>query len=316
MALQGALSEFSVAEVMQLLALQQKSGILVLNHGDGRAHAMFFERGRILAAADRRMESRHPFLRHLLENLHVNEEQVETVEDISKETGQDIFTVLLTTGLMGRDRLQEEMQRYAQRLVDDVVGWQDGTYEFSGDEKSLPHQGLTLKLNPEELVMESMRRTDELATLKGSLISAELVLAKAPNPPSQPLPRECMVVLSLVDGRSTVEEISRRSPMGDYLTYDAIAELLGRQMVLVMDASQAARLDRGRAWGFRLSPISVGLVFLPIVLSLCFGALVAPRLHTVDPTESWLPASVTQHRKEHRDQLRLEVHRLRRSIDR
>jgi hypothetical protein len=290
------------------LALQQKSGILALTHEDGRTHVIFFERGRILAAADRRRESRHPFLRHLLDNLNITQQQLEMVEDISKQTGQDIFTVLLTTGIMGRDSMREEMQRYAQRLLDDVVGWRSGSYEFSGDERSLPQQGITVKLSPEELIMESMRRNDELATLKGSLIASDLVLAKAPNPPAQPLPHECVVVLNLVDGRRTVEEISRLSPMGDYLTYDAIAELLGRQSVIVMDPLHAARLRQGRL-EFRFSPVSLALLVGPVILSAILGAAV--RLWLPGPRgESWLPAAVAEPRELESDAIRGELVRL------
>jgi len=312
-ALKGSLSEFAVPEVLQLLALQQKSGILVLTHDDGRSHVLFFERGRVLAAADRRRETRHPFLHHLLNNLAVNREQVETVEDISKTTGQDIFSVLLTTGLMGRDRLGEEMHRYCQRLVDDVVGWRSGVYEFSGDERSLPQQGLTVKLNPEELVLESMRRNDELATLKDSLIASDMVLARAANPPSTPLPRECMVVLSAIDGRRTVEEICRRSPMGEYLTYDAIAELLGRQQAIIMDSNQAARLAQSNHSRVTLSPVAWGLLVLPVVVSLLLGAVAGPLIAaTARPT--WLPEVTTRHRAVERELLRGECLRLERSV--
>jgi len=312
-ALKGSLAEFAVPEVLQLLALQQKSGILVLTHEDGRSHVLFFERGRVLAAADRRRETRHPFLHHLLHNLAVNREQVETVEDISKTTGQDIFSVLLTTGLMGRDRLGEEMHRYCQRIVDDVIGWHSGVYEFSGDERSLPQQGLTVKLNPEELVLESMRRNDELSTLKDSLIASDMVLARAPNPPSTPLPRECMVVLSTIDGRRTVEEICRRSPMGEYLTYDAIAELLGRQQAIIMDPNQAARLAQAEKSRVRLTPLAWALLLIPAVASVLLGTVTGPLLASTAKL-TWLPQVTTQHRAEEREHLRGECLRLARSL--
>ena len=314
MALKGSLSEFSVAEVMQLLALQQKSGVLVLSHEDKRKYIMFFERGKILAAADRRRESRHPFLGYLLENLHINRQQMETVEDISRETGQDIFTVLLTTGLTGRDRLQEEMHRYCQRMMDDVVGWKSGEYEFSGDERSLPHQGITVKISPEELLMESMRRSDELTTLRDSLISSDLVLTRAPNPPPDPLPRECTVVLNLVDGKRTVEDVCRRSPMGDYLTYDAVAELLGRQQVIVVDAVHAARLAGRRSLNPGLGVVAWALLVIPVGLSFLLGGILGPRIAS-PAAEGWLPSTVEAHRAAERAALIHEVLRLEQRLD-
>ena len=309
MALNGSLSEFSVAEVLQLLALQQKSGVLVLKHDDARSHALFFERGRILAAADRRRDSRHPFLHSLLDHMHITREQMETIEDISRETNQDLFTVILTTGILGRDRLGEEMMRYTQRLMDDLIGWKAGTYEFSGDERSVPHQGLVVKASPEELLMESMRRNDELATLKDSLIGSDMVLAKAPNPPGGPLPKECTVVLKLVDGRRTVAEICAKSPMGDYLTYEAITELLGRQELIVLDAEQAARLRSREHGKIRFSPLAWVAVLVPVAASVFLGLFAGPLL-AGDPDRGWLPGEVAASRAEVRTQVTNEISRL------
>ena len=165
MAILRNLAEFSVAEILQLLALQQKSGVLSLTDGRDQSQVLFFEHGRILAAADRRQDGRHTFLAYLMNNMLLTQDQLESVEDICRATGQDLFTVMVTSGVVGRDRMLEEMRRKTQRIIDDVVEWRNGTYEFSGDEKSLPRQGITLKLSPEELLLESMRRNDELLTL-------------------------------------------------------------------------------------------------------------------------------------------------------
>lgn len=315
MALNGSLAEFSVAEVLQLLALQQKSGVLVLTPQDQKPTALFFERGRILAAADRRRDTRPAFLQYLFDNLLLTRDQLETVEDLSKQTGQDIFTILLTTGLMGRDRLGDEMHRYMQRLVDDMVTWRTGSYEFSGDERSLPHQGNVVKLSPEELLMESMRRKDELATLKDSFIASDHVLAKAPNPPSGPLPRECTVVLSLIDGKRTVEQIAAASPLGEYLTYESVAELLGRQQIIVLDPAHAGLLKSTVA-NDRIPAAGWAALVAPLLVSLALGAVLGPLIAPRHRSSGWLPERIAEERRALGDQMRIEVIRLRHSLDR
>ena len=289
MAIRGGLSEFSVAEILQLLALQQKSGVLALSESRGGSQVLFFERGRVMAAADRRQDGRHAFMSYLTENLILTRDQLESVEDICRGTGHDLFTVLVSSGVMGRDRLLEEMRRYSQRIVDDVVNWRDGTYEFSGDEKSLPNQGITLKLNPEELLLESMRRNDELATLKESMLAPDLILARVMDAEPQPLPRECTVVMNLVNGHRTIEEICRISPLGEYITYDAVSELLGRQQAMIVDPQDVVDLTLTRADRRRVSgPAAIALLSL-VLGSILLGTGMGPLLRHSSTASSWLP---------------------------
>ncbi len=314
MAIRGGLSEFSVAEILQLLALQQKSGVLALTESHGGSQVLFFERGRVLAAADRRQDGRHAFMSYLTENLILTRDQLESVEDICRGTGHDLFTVLVSSGVMGRDRLLEEMHRYSQRIVDEVVDWRNGTYEFSGDEKSLPNQGITLKLNPEELLLESMRRNDELATLKESMLAPDLILARVKDAEPQPLPRECTVVMNLVNGRRTIEEICRISPLGEYLTYDGVSELLGRQQVMIVDPQDVVDLNLPRADRRHVSgPAAVALVSL-VLGSILLGTGMGPLLRHSATAASWLPPHVADRRAAVRDQLRSDVMELRRSL--
>jgi hypothetical protein len=299
MAIRGGLTEFSVPELLQLLSLQQKTGMLTLTHRQGQTHTLFFHRGRVLAGADRRQNSRHEFLAYLYQNQHLTQDQVESVEDICRSTNHDLFTVLLTSGVMSRDRLGEEMHRHAQRVVDELTSWKEGKYDFvTGDEKSLPAQGLRLTLNPEELVLESMRRNDELVTMKESMLAPDLILAQVEDAPSQPVPRECVVVLRLVDGERTIEEISRLAPMGEFLTYDAIAELLGRQLIMIVDPHDAVRRSRKKV---KRSPTSLSAMtaFLLLILgSAILGSGLGPILSRSRGDADWLPASAMERRGE------------------
>jgi hypothetical protein len=316
MAIRGSLSEFSVPEILQLLALQQKSGVLALTHEAEGSRVMFFERGKVLAAAERRQTGRNAFLRHLSISRLLTDDQLESVEDICQATGHDLFTVLVSSGVLGRDRLQDEMRRYAQLGVDEVIGWREGTYEFSGDEKSLPSQGITVKLNPEELLLETMRRNDELATLKESMLAPDLILAKVRNADSVPLPHEALVVTGLVNGQRTIDEICAESPLGEYLTYDTISELLSSQQIMIVDPSQAVRVGprRAKRTPFVWTPVLAALSLM--VGSALLGIGLHPLLSRTSEDQDWLPREAVERRAEVRANLEAEVALLRASIDR
>ena len=313
MAIRGGLSEFSVPEILQLLALQKKSGVLALSHRSGTSRVFFFDRGKILAAAERRQNDGNAFLAYLHDNLLLTTDQMESVEDICGATGHDLFTVLVSSGILGRERLQEEMRRFTQLLVDEVIGWREGTYEFSGDEKSLPSQGIAVKLNPEELLLESMRRNDELATLKESLLAPDLVLARVKDADPVPLPREATLVLRLVNGQRTLEEIRRLSPLGEYVTYDTVSNLLGRQQIMVIDPSLAAKVAPRRPSRAPLS-WSVILAAGSLVLgSLLLGSGLEPLLRGTRHAD-WLPSEVSARRNAVRSRLAQDVASLRRTL--
>ena len=297
MAIRGSLTEFSVPELMQLLALQQKTGILTFVHPRGSTHVLFFWKGKVLAAADRRRSGRHEFLSHAYQNQLLSQEQVDSVENIHQSTGQDIFTVLLASGAVGRDRLTEEMRRYTQRVSDELVSWNTGTYDFAPcDEKSLPVHGLPIHMNPEELVLESMRRADELATMKESMFAPDVALARIPDAPPGPLPRECTIVLKLLDQPRTILEVCQLSPLGDFLTYEAISELLGRQRIMIVDAVEARRLGNRPKVEASFSLAAFGGILFLLVGSVLLGTGFAPLLARSRPESGWLGAEATARR--------------------
>ena len=57
MALQGNLDDFSLPEILQLIAVQQKSGVLKLTAGDDTA-VIFFEGGKVVSTRDRRRNAK------------------------------------------------------------------------------------------------------------------------------------------------------------------------------------------------------------------------------------------------------------------
>jgi len=314
MAIRGGLAEFSIPELLQLLALQQKTGVLTLTHKDGLHHILFFWRGKVLAAADRRRNNRHEFLAYLYHNQFFTKDQVESVEDISRSTGQDIFTVIIASGVMSRDRLGEEMQRYSQRMMDEIINWMEGTYEFSaGDEKSLPVHGLALHLNPEELVLESMRRADELATMQESMLGPDVLLAQVKNAPRDPLPRECTIVLKLVDGVKSIQEICRVSPLGDFVTYEAITELLGRQQIMIADSGDTKRmvLKRPKA---AISWSALFAILLVAAGSALLGIGLNPLIAESNRRAEWMDEATATHRADLQAEVAVEVASLRRTI--
>ena len=181
MGLSGNLQSFGVPEILQLLALQRKSGVLRLEHRDGERQMLFIERGAIVGTRDRRVAGEDPFLNFLRGAGFLNEDQIRTVNRVQSETNRDPLYILLSAGMIGRDRLVEALTQHTQQIIDRLLSWTEGTYEFSGDERSIPKMGLKLPLSIEEMLMEGMRRMDELATIKQAVLAPDLYLLQSPE---------------------------------------------------------------------------------------------------------------------------------------
>jgi len=235
MGLSGNLESFGVPEILQLLALQRKSGVLHLVRDDDERQVLFLERGRIVATRDRREEGADPFLGFLRGANYITADQLATIDRIRSESGKDAIYVMLSGGIVGRDRLVEAITQHTQQIVDNLLHWTRGSYEFSGDERSVPKLTLKVPLNIEELLMEGMRRMDELATIKQAVLAPDLHLLRSDDPVDRgEMSRELLVVYDLVARSTPVETLVGRSPLGEYSTYEAISALLD-QGALVVD---------------------------------------------------------------------------------
>lgn len=248
MGLSGNLQSFGVPEILQLLALQRKSGILRLDRENGERQVLFIERGAIVGTRDRRTLGDDPFLNFLRGAEFLSDDQIATVLRVQSETNRDPLYILLSAGMIGRDRLVEALTQHTQQVIDRLLAWTEGSYEFSGDERSIPKMGLKLPLSIEEMLMEGMRRMDELATIKQAVLAPDLYLLQSSEAIDRSsLSRELLVVCDMVQRSTTVESVVAASPLGEYSTYEAISSLLDAGVLIVDPCPPEAAIEQGPA---------------------------------------------------------------------
>jgi hypothetical protein len=297
MGLSGNLESFGVPEILQLMALQRKSGVLRLLNHNGEQQVLFLEKGQIVATRDRRAEDEDPLIRFLRNANYLNDDQMQTLLAVQKQSGRDALYVMLSGGMIGRDRLVEAVTQHTQQIVDNLLGWTHGTYEFTGDERSIPKLSFKVPLSVEELLMEGVRRMDELATIKQAVLAPDLHLLKASESLDRSLlSRELLVVLDLVRNSTSVETIVAHSPLGEYSTYEAISALLETERLVVdpcppLRTEEAVVVPRKRVTVTRhlnLAPWALALALSSA--SLIVALLLKPALH--GHSEGLLPPDV------------------------
>ena len=103
MALKGQLSDFNLAEILQLIAGQQKSGFLIL---EGQFEMVFvFDKGVLISTRDRRSESPDPLETYLRSYGFFTADQWKHIDFIKKNSSLDLTEIIVSEQLMNEEEL-------------------------------------------------------------------------------------------------------------------------------------------------------------------------------------------------------------------
>lgn len=233
MGLQGSLETFSLPEILQLIAVQQKSGVLKLTSGDDVA-VIFFEAGRIVSLRDRRRNTKDPLKPFLVRTGKLTEVQLKQIETIELESRRELTDILVTGNYITSDDLARTIEDQIQDTLHQLMTWKSGQYHFSGDSRTVPKFAVNVRLNTEGLLMESMRRMDETSRFKQTLSSPAMVLRPKPLavPPKELTDAERRIV-PLVDGLRPLRDVIAQSKLVDFDAMEALHRLLEVGMIEV-----------------------------------------------------------------------------------
>lgn len=290
MALSGSLREFALSEILQLLSSQRKTGSLRLTRSAGTSVIYLLE-GRIASVRDRGMGGDDPLAGFLRRIHRLSDEQLRGITSIHAESGRDLVDLLLNGRYIEREELSMLYERMVLDVLHEVLGWDDGVYSFSN--VSPPESVLPISLSTESMLMEAVRRTDEMRRYQAKLTDPGLVLGLRELPdPDAALSEEEKELFGLVDGRRTLGELIAESALTEYEAYEALfrlvdagwIELQGRRTTeepAVVDMN-AARRALGVSW--RTDLLLAGAALLLVAVMQVAAWRTAPAAPAGEPT--------------------------------
>ena len=174
MAIKGSLKEASLADVLQLLSLGQKTGCLAVTDRTNLGH-VYFDKGQISYAS---LVNRRDRLGDILvKNGKVMQWQLETaIDQQSRQRDKRLGEILLEQGAVSREDLEHFMRIQIQEAVFFLFTWSQGSFNFESD--VVPEeQDFLVKINPESLLLEGARRVDEWSLIGKKIPSFDLIFS-------------------------------------------------------------------------------------------------------------------------------------------
>ena len=165
MSLVGRLEDLSLGEILQIVSLSKRSGLLRLEAPDGKA-SLYIRAGKVIYAAS--SDEKEGVLTLLAENGLIEADQLESFrEKLESASAPQEFRDLLG---IGHDSFQDVLKTRVEELTYSLFMWEEGTFSFQLIEDENTHPLLS-KVAPffldegigaQFLVMEGARRKDEM----------------------------------------------------------------------------------------------------------------------------------------------------------
>lgn len=224
MALQGTLQDFGALETFQLIALQQKTGTLEITNA-GQRRPFVFENGLLLAAHETPLRPEDPLVRYLVEAEYIREEDVRVWLTFPNTQSVNPIDLLPNLADISEELVVDAYDLFLQTSLDEILSWPRGRFQFYSKRVGIPSK-LVGPWKIEGVLMESMRRLDELADLEAAELPPGLIpQIRRGAATSEAKDRFARAALNRIDGRRSLQEIRTGSALAGYDLYQALRRL-------------------------------------------------------------------------------------------
>lgn len=251
-ALHGNLRDFGIAEVFQLIGQQRKTGTLVVGDGDD-AIFLAFDNGRVVRGGPIGTRlSREPLGQQLVRSGYLTRDQLADLQRESERSARPLSDLLLATGLIEADTLEQMQHLLTRETVFDVMRRTGGDFNFTAEPVVHDTKPENL-LGAEQILMDGLRMLDEWQTFASIVPSEDMIFRRIGNLATARAVTKGDAdarlgnverVLQLVDGRLSVRRIVDLSRIGTFEATRALAEL---RQAGVIDAIAISKKKAPRA---------------------------------------------------------------------
>ncbi len=254
MALAGNIKEFGLADIFQIVSLQQKTGELIVKGREGDV-SILLESGFIVGADATFRSIEERLSRTLTHSDAINKFQLKRALETQKKTSQPLWTVLAETKAMDIAVLKTMLSQQIHETIYHILRWPDGEYRFDPKKNVEYDRELVNPINTEFLVMEGFRITDEWTEVEKEITSFQLAVRRVPSAPDSPenLNNSESKIFNLLTSERTVQELIDMGQIGEFDTCQIVYDLIKKNLV----EQVPAKMRKGKTPHVRRTSVSV-----------------------------------------------------------
>lgn len=252
MAIKGSLKEASLPDVIQLLAMGQKTGVLTVTEKEHFGSITFFK-GKIV---DSYLINRKNRIGELLViSGEMAEEQLQYALEIQKKTGEKIGKILLDEQYVREDTLINFLKQQIKETIVTMMTWENGFFNFeprfTGVSKEI------IAVDPASLLLESARHVDELSGVTLDILrDSSIIKPVASKDEYESFDDITKKVYSLIDGEKTLEMILEFSPFDKFDTKEILSHLVDKGYCTIIERTSLEGSEKV------IEHLNLGIAFL------------------------------------------------------
>jgi hypothetical protein len=217
MALKGNLRDFSTTQLLNLINLARKTGVLTIK-AQGTSARLFFREGKLIHASLGDQDGH--LANMLLKAGKLSSEQSRTIRAHSEiDSAKELGLLLINAGYVTQSDIVQSVKAYILDVVYMLFAWVEGLFYF--EPNLLPSEDkITVPINLENIIMEGSRRLKERERLQGELPNLNRALKFTDRPDTRlrdiNLSVEEWRVISFINPRNTIKQIAQSNNMDDF----------------------------------------------------------------------------------------------------
>ena len=266
MALEGKIVDFGVADILQLISQQQKTGVLIVERSNESIEVLFWN-GMILTSYPSTQNENEELGRKLLSAGIIDEEQLRKASDIQEKNFKHLGEILIDLGLLNKELLEQIMHNQIYDIFSEIFQWKEGSYAFHPKSIEL-NEKVFSPLGLELIILDVLRMIDELPDILRKVSSMDSVFRKSDRGLSEEdkenFSHEQIMVYKLVNGRNTVYDIMDKSMLGKFNTAKSMVELVNAGYIKVVPKKKHITAESKRTL-FKVND--------SIIIAGCYGIL-------------------------------------------
>ena len=246
MGLEGTLKAFSLADIFQVLGMQRKSGVLIVEDGDDTITISFLG-GQIVSAESKKHRQENQIGKLLLRSGRLTEGELARALELQKDTRQRLGFLLIRERMVSPEDLKEALRLQIFRTLQRAFQLIDGSFRFSQEGRIEYDADHMAPVPTESVLMEAAQIHDELPRLREKIRSVDIVYRRAagkenlqltssgPEPPTEEAiaaSRAEQETWQWIDGRRTVTQILESAFLSDFEVLKGLSDLLDRKLIV------------------------------------------------------------------------------------